>query len=210
MAEETIVCMSCAKEFVYTQREQLFLEDLKKQGKIPEVIAPKKCVPCRSSFRRSRRQVPVRHEVQPESKTARYADSLGTPKGWTQPATSALASTAIPHQVGCMCHRCGDQSMGRQKGMPDVVITPLPPLPDIVILHHPPVPAPIPASAPAPGAPTAEEIVILVASDFEKLVCREDVVWRQGNRKITIRLADIGPGALKKAMEAAVLHWWKS
>lgn len=73
--------------------------------------------------------------------------------------------------------------------MPGLVITPL---------------------APAPGMPTPEEIVVLVASDFEKLVCREDVVWRQGNRKITIRLADIGPEALKKAMEVAVLRWWKS
>lgn len=71
-------------------------------------------------------------------------------------------------------------------------------------------PAPVPIPAPAPGAPPAEEIVVLVAGDFEALVCREDVVWRQGNRKITIRLADIGPEAMKRAMEKGVLSWWKS
>lgn len=209
MTEEKIICQVCGKEFLYTQNERAFLEDLLKQGKIEEVITPKKCVPCRSALRRNRRAaMPARREALPQPKPAL---SLG-PAYVQFPPVSPLSTIQVPlpppppppplastswaaHVAGCMCHRCGDQSVLKEASAPTAPL---------------PVPAPVAAPAPAPGAPTAEEIVVLVASDFEALVCREDVVWRQGNRKITIRLANIGPEALKRAMEVAVLRWWKS
>lgn len=171
MTDEKISCMSCGKEFVYTEGERLFLEGLLKQKKIPEVITPRKCVPCRSDFRRSKRLFPAARP--------RAALVPSDPRTW--------AAHTHPHAAPAFV-------------APDPASTsPAPP---------PLAPAAPPATA--PGTPTPEEIVILVASDFEALVCRQDVVWRQGNRKITIRLADIGPEALKKAMESAVLHWWRS
>lgn len=73
-----------------------------------------------------------------------------------------------------------------------------------------PAPKPAPPENGAPHAPEAEIRMVLVAADFEKLVCREDVVLHHGNRKIRLILADIGLPAMKEAMEKAVLSWWKS
>jgi hypothetical protein len=192
MTEEEIVCASCRKTFLYTESEKNFLEGLQKDGKISEVVKPKKCVPCRSAFRKSKAASPaVREAHQPKPALSLGPAAMKFPERPVSPLSPIFASVPtsapIPHGAGCMCPRCGDQGTSPM----DIQITP--------------VPAP-----PAPGAPPAEEIVILVASDFEQLVCREDVVWRQGNKKITIRLADIGPEAMKRAMEKGVLSWWKS
>lgn len=152
--EEKIVCAACGKEFLYTDRERKFLEDLVSQGKLEEVKTPRRCLSCRAEMRRQK---------PPPSSTSR-APREARPAG-PQPVSPPVAA---PPSV-----------QASVKELPS-------------------------------GAPCPDELVILVASDFEQLVCREEVVWRQGNRKIRIRLADIGIEAMKKAMERALLRWWKS
>lgn len=161
MADQKIVCGLCREEFIYTDGERKFLEDLVREKKLPEVVTPRRCTPCRTKIKRSR---------------------------------APLTSATMP------------------------VLSPPPPPPVSVVPA--PVPAPVPASAPVPAPAAALTIdipaafddvrIILVASDFEQLVCREEVVVRQANRRISIRLADIGLPAMKQAMEKAVLQWWKS
>lgn len=76
----------------------------------------------------------------------------------------------------------------------------------------PPKPSPTASTTKYDPAPLVDLDIhcVLVAGDFEKLVCREEVVLRIGNRKITFVLANIGLPAMKAAMEKAVLAWWKA
>lgn len=164
--EENIVCAGCGQEFIYTEREKKFLEDLVKEGKLEEVKTPRRCLVCRSERRRS--------------KQAPRALPAPAPTLLSVPAPALRAPLPMP--------------------------APMPVLPPAVTI---PVIPPFKEGS-VPGTPCPDELVILVASDFEQLVCREEVLWRQGNRKIRIRLADIGPEAMKKAMERGLIRWWKS
>lgn len=53
--DQTIQCL-CGKEFIWTAGEQEFLDDLKNQGKIPNVITPKRCPDCRLKNKIAREQ----------------------------------------------------------------------------------------------------------------------------------------------------------
>lgn len=119
--------------------------------------------------------------------------------------------------------RCLECRRSRRQSAPRAPLAAPIPIPVFVQPPAAPAPALAPVPAPAPALvlspppsngsahdPEPEIRVVLVAGDFEKLVCREEVVIHQGNRKIRIRLADIGPEALKRGMEKAVLSWWKS
>lgn len=156
MADQKLVCGLCREEFIYTDGERKFLEDLVRERKLPEVVTPRRCTTCRAKVKRGR-----------------------------PPVISALPPSPSPSFV---------------IPAPASVLVPSPAL------------APAPAAAPTIDVPAAFDDVriILVASDFEQLVCREEVVVRQANRRITLRLADIGLPAMKQAMEKAVLQWWKS
>jgi hypothetical protein len=188
MMEEKITCSACGNPFVYTEREREFLEDLKKRGKISEVVRPRKCFPCRSASRRSRAAAAlptVQALVEVEtarSEVAKVAQPLPAPIQAAvpapMPAPVPVRTTILPSPLSVPA---GPSVAGSSSVPPSV-----------------------------PGVPDKEELVILVASDFEQLVCREEVVWRQGNRKIRIRLADIGPEAMKRAMERGLIRWWKS
>jgi len=58
---------------------------------------------------------------------------------------------------------------------------------------------------------TAEDFrIVLCGADFERLLCREELVFMQGARKARIILADIGFPAMKAALEHAMLKWLKS
>lgn len=153
MADETITCVDCRKEFIHTERERRFLEELVRDGKLPEVKTPKRCLDCRSK----RRRFGVEYQERPQNGTA-----------------VAVAPAASP---------------------PKLIKSPE---------------APEKALAETLNVPPEDIRLILVAGDFENLVCREEVVLRHGNRKVVLRLADIGVEAMKQAMEKAVMKWWKS
>lgn len=74
----------------------------------------------------------------------------------------------------------------------------------------PPLPIPAPKPLPTPPPPCADLRVVLVAGDFDQLVQREEVEIHLGHHKVILRLADIGPIAMKQAMEKAILAWLKS
>lgn len=158
MSDQQITCMVCRANFVYTEREQQFLEALHREGKLQEVCPPKRCAPCRQKKR--------------------------------EPLKAALPA-------------------------PPMSTVPLPSrevLRDVEYLESSPA-APTPTATtvkydPAPIEPDLH--CVMVAGDFEKLVCREEVVLRVGNRKVTLVLANIGLPAMKAAMEKAVLAWWRS
>lgn len=56
-----------------------------------------------------------------------------------------------------------------------------------------------------------ESNFVLVAGDFERLVCRQEVELRGPKGQIVkLKLADIGLAVMKEVMKKAVLAWWVS
>lgn len=193
MADQKIVCATCHNEFVYTESEKQYLEGLVREKKLPELREPRRCLPCRTKSRKDGVRAAQGHKP--------YALAPKSP-----PATPFVARP-LPSQLRAPVF-----------SGPLPIDAPPPPAPVVA-----PSSAPTPAIPPEPGpaqpskipiGPSIREIedghYILVAGDFERLVCREDVVLRHQGRKVTLRLADIGLPAMKAAMEKAVLQWWKS
>lgn len=46
----------CGKHFVWTKGEQAFMQDLFENGKIPEVVTPRRCRECRLKKKQDRNQ----------------------------------------------------------------------------------------------------------------------------------------------------------
>ena len=49
--EISLRCKECYEIFKWTAGEQAFLHDLRADGKIDEVIQPKRCQPCRAKYK---------------------------------------------------------------------------------------------------------------------------------------------------------------
>lgn len=143
MPDQNLICITCNRSFVYSERERLFMEDLKAKGQFDQVASPTHCIHCR----RLRRVVPIRGPLS--------------------------APLQIPETIRPVAKPASHQNGAAHIPEPDIRC-------------------------------------VLVAADFEKLVCREEVVIHQGNRKVRLILADIGLPAMKVAMEKAALSWWKS
>lgn len=47
--DQTIKCIDCGKDFVFTEEEQKFFQKLVDSGKIQNFIAPKRCRSCRQA-----------------------------------------------------------------------------------------------------------------------------------------------------------------
>lgn len=47
LEDKKLICMDCSQSFMWTVGEQEFIQSLYDQGKIREIISPKRCVPCR-------------------------------------------------------------------------------------------------------------------------------------------------------------------
>lgn len=116
------------------------------------------------------------------------------------------------------CAACRQKKREPLKSALPALPMPIMPLPSREVLRdveylEPSPAAPLPTVSavkydPAPIEPDLR--CVMVAGDFEKLVCREEVVLRVGNRKVTLVLANIGLPAMKAAVEKGVLAWWRS
>jgi hypothetical protein len=202
--EQTIQCAECRRNFIFTDKEATFLKDLVAQGKLAEFAVPRRCLGCRQRKRREAKAVAPPAPV-PVPATVEYV---------LAPAKPAIPLSPVPASPPAL-------SLG-----PDAVQWPISSVPTAPTV---PPPAPVQAVVPLAPAPTAvpaketifegkppqiirdEEIRIVLASDdFEKLVCREEVLWTMGNKKVRIILADIGFPVMKEALKKAMMQWWKS
>lgn len=194
-----IQCMVCKVNFEFEDKELQFLEQLFKAGKIKEVIHPRRCMACRE-----RKKQPLRHSNSPTL------------------APLKEVSTSLPETYN---HNMHDQKVSSLAESHVETTTPQAPAPHapyagLLGKMKPALIAPIPVQSEEahPARLPSVEVhkphedlhCVLVAGDFEQLVCRKEVVVRFGNQKVTIVLADIGIQAMKSAMQKAVMHWWNS
>jgi hypothetical protein len=176
MSDQQITCMVCHVSFIYSEREQQFLDALYREGKIDEVCAPKRCDPCRQRKKHGLKASPA-----PPPAPLPFRGYVNAP-----PAFQTVVN---------------DLPLSPREELRNVEYEETPP----------PLTAPVQPSVKYDPAPIEPDIrCVLVAGDFEKLVCREEVVLKLGNRKVTLVLANIGLPAMKAAMEKAVLAWWRS
>lgn len=53
--DKTIKCTNCKVEFIFTDGEQKYLQNLVNEGKIQEFNLPKRCVKCRKIHKEEKR-----------------------------------------------------------------------------------------------------------------------------------------------------------
>jgi len=217
MPDETIVCMACGYKFTFEETERLWLLKQVEDGVLEFFAKPKRCRECR----RKKKQY---HEGLLHAAPVKSIASVGTDQCGCKVAPDA-PFPACPHDIR------GAKGATGEPGVPQRVITPSvrsaasPPTVAVARDQAPPAPVPVKPAAPSPPAPAPiaplalrpvllpreEEVrVILLSDDYERLLCREEIVWRDGSKKVRIILADIGFPAMKAALERAMLKWLKS
>jgi hypothetical protein len=191
--DQTIQCAGCRRDFVFTEREETFLRNLVAQGKLAEFVVPKRCLACRQKKRREMRT------IVPSAAAA----AAPAPARAAAPSAAPSVALSVPH--------------------PYVQSAPPPAVPLLSMPVEEFVRGPGPSGPPVlaikerifEGKPPEiirdEEIrIVLAGAEFEQLVCREEILWSMGNKKVRIILADIGFPAMKEALQKAMLLWLKS
>lgn len=213
MSDEIIVCIGCGYKFTFEESERQWLLKQVEDGILPSFSTPKRCKECRRKRQQAAR-APLSVPVKP-------AAPLGTDQCGCVVAPNA-PYPACPHDVSGAPGAPGQPGILSRivipsvkfaavpKADPEKTMPPVPPKPVL-----PPAPAEVavvPPSEPRPYLPLREEDirVILLSDDYEKLICREEIVWKQGSKKVRIILADIGFPAMKAALERAMMKWLKS
>lgn len=207
-----IVCVVCSKIFVYTAGERAFMEGLLKTGQIKEIVVPKRCKDCRTPLAKKKElknkgfvaKSPAPLPLPPEPKEDPLGDGSYTPG----------------HEGRIPDHEVVELSSDPVKrvslkpaiamGLDFMKFPQNPSLPKPQIETKPEIP---PFNLPISddiNKPDKEIRCVLVAGEFERLVCRQEIVFRHGNQRVVLILADIGPQAMKDAMKKAVLTWWGS
>ena len=209
MPDETIVCMACGYKFTFEENERQWLLKQVEDGVLAFFAKPKRCRECRRK-RQLQARTPVAVPAKPSVPVG--ADQCGCKVAPDAPFP------ACPHDIR------GHKGASGEAGVPSAPAQPVKVLPAVKPVP-PPLPAPI-KSGPVEPSPTAaplqlaprpvppprdEEIrVILLSDDYERLLCREEIVYREGSKKVRIILADIGFPVMKAALERAMLKWLKS
>lgn len=191
MPDRSLTCVVCSDPFVYTEREQLYLARLHREGKLPELFPPKRCMPCRD------------RKKGPAKPPAEITHQHGA--AWKSALQEiATVQTAWPKPQGL-------GNVTSPEASPQVNSAVEKPQPSANAAVQEPAQVGAPPAIKYDPAPLSPDLrCILVAGDFERLLRREEVVIRAGSQKVTIILADIGIEALKKAMDHAVMQWWRS
>lgn len=214
MPDETIVCIACGYKFTFEETERLWLLKQVEDGILPFFSKPKRCKECR----RKRQQFGV---SQRSPAAVKQAAPLGTDQCGCKVAPDA-PFPACPHDIrgpkGAMGEPDSPQRMvipSVKPAAPPLTVAPaleqVPPVPAPVKPAAPPPPAPIPIALRPVLLPREEEVrVILLSDDYERLLCREEILIKEGHKKVRIILADIGFPAMKAALERAMMKWLKS
>lgn len=211
MPDETIVCLTCRNPFVFTEDERKWLLDQVEKGILECFAKPKRCKECRKKKQK------FFNDRQKPSAAVPPAKPNGTDKcGCVIPPGAPFP--ACPHDAR------GEKGANGEPGLslPATKLSSVPATeparvsPPVAVKAPPSSPVKVPQEAPRvsvlPAVPPREEDlrVILLSDDFEKLLCREEIVWKQGSKKVRIILADIGFPVMKAALERAMLKWLKS
>lgn len=212
MPDETILCQTCRQPFVFEESERQWLLKRVEDGVLECFAKPKRCKECRRR-RHHATKVAAVVPAKPSAPLGTDQCECDIPPGTPYPA--------CPHDI---------RGPNGEAGKPGVPVSVLPEpvkVPEQRAFAGPlilpkdrtakPVavalPAPLPpAVAPRPvPLPREEEMrVILCTDDYERLLCREEILVKEGHKKVRIILADIGFPAMKAALERAMMKWLKS